>query len=84
MTKMGPKYDLRGLYTEARGCLNERGARLSKALPLGLVGLLGVLPACGRLLYDILTFEHGLPATRCRAVSLRGDAEKHSEDSLRR
>ncbi len=72
MTKTEPKYHLRGLYTEARSCLNEGGNRLSKALPLGLFGLLGMLPACGRLLYDSLTFEeHELPATRCRAMSVR-------------
>ena len=70
--KMGPKYDLRGLYTETHGCLNERGNWLSEALPLSLFGLLGMLSACGRFLYDILTFEeHGLPATSCRAMSVR-------------
>ena len=72
VTKTRAKYDLRGLYTEARGCLNERGNRFSKALPLGLFGLLGMLPACGRLLYHTITFEEcGLPATRCRAMSVR-------------
>lgn len=36
-----------------------------------------MLPARGRLLYDILTFEeHDLPATRCRAMSVRRRAPK--------
>jgi hypothetical protein len=71
------KFDLRGLYTEARGCLNERGNRLSRALPFGHSGLLGMWPVCGSLLYDIFTFqEPELPATRCRAMSVRWGRQK--------
>lgn len=71
MTGIEPKYDLRGLCTEVRGCLNERGNRLSEALSLGLSGLLGMRPACGRLLDGTFIFEEpGLPATRYRAMSV--------------
>jgi hypothetical protein len=57
--------------------LNERGNWLSDALPLGLSRLLGMLPAGGKFLYDILTFEeHELPAPRCRAMSVRRRRQK--------
>ena len=84
VTKIEPEYDLRGLYTGACGCLNERGTWLSDALALGLSGLLGMLPACCRLLYDILTFEeHELPATRCRAMSVRGRRQQELTPQMR-